>query len=165
MVISNLARGTDGRWSALDSRTLHRAATTASYLYQHRLRAELTERLGVAWTGIDRGVAEVDGIPLGVRREFSTRRRQIEQALEQVPEPANRERGRARHLAAQAACLPTRTAKRRQPAARLRLQWQERAPLPGSARRTSRRCSTTRPRPRRRDWWMTSWGGCSRRRA
>ncbi|MDP3711275.1 MAG: MobF family relaxase [Mycobacteriales bacterium] len=130
VVIANLARGTDGRWSALDSRTLHREATTASYLYQHRLRAELTERLGVSWTGIDRGVAEVAGIPLGVRREFSTRRRQIEHALEQTPEPAT-QRGRARHLAAQAACLLTRTAKRRQPVAQLRLQWQERAAAAG----------------------------------
>jgi conjugative relaxase-like TrwC/TraI family protein len=131
VVIANLARGGDGRWSALDSRTLHREATTASYLYQHRLRAELTERLGVSWTGIDRGVAEVDGIPLGVRREFSTRRRQIEHALEQTPEPANRERGRARHLAAQAACLLARPAKHRQPAVQLRLQWQERAAAAG----------------------------------
>jgi conjugative relaxase-like TrwC/TraI family protein len=84
VVIANLAHATDGRWSALDSRTLHREATTASYLYQHRLRAELTERLGVTWSGIERGVAEVNGIPLGVRREFSTRRRQIEHALEQA---------------------------------------------------------------------------------
>jgi hypothetical protein len=85
----------------------------------------------VAWTGIDRGVAEVVGIPLGVRREFSTRRRQIEHALEQTPEPANGVRGRARHLAAQAACLLTRPGKRRQPAAQLRLQWQERAAAAG----------------------------------
>ncbi|MCW2665649.1 MAG: TrwC relaxase, partial [Frankiales bacterium] len=82
VVLANLAQGTDGRWSALDSRTLHREATTASYLYQHLLRAELTARLGLAWTGVERGVAEVDGVPLGVRREFSTRRRQIETALQ-----------------------------------------------------------------------------------
>ena len=77
VVIANLAQGSDGRWSALDSRTLHREATTASYLYQHVLRAQLTQRLGIRWTDIDRGVAEVDGIPQTVRREFSTRRRQI----------------------------------------------------------------------------------------
>lgn len=40
VVIANLACAVDGRWSALDSRTLHRQATTCSYLYQARLRAE-----------------------------------------------------------------------------------------------------------------------------
>lgn len=125
VVIANLARGVDGRWSALDSRTLHREATTASYLYQHRLRAELAERLGVAWTQIERGVAEIDGIPVAVRREFSTRRRQIEQALDRSP--AKGVKGRARHLAAQAACLVTRPAKRHESAEDLRRQWVERA--------------------------------------
>jgi conjugative relaxase-like TrwC/TraI family protein len=81
VVIANLARGVDGRWSALDSRTLHREATTASYLYQHRLRAEPDGQLGVAWTDVTRGVAEIDGVPREVRAEFSTRRRQIETAL------------------------------------------------------------------------------------
>jgi conjugative relaxase-like TrwC/TraI family protein len=125
VVIANLARGGDGRWSALDSRTLHREATTASYLYQHRLRAELAERLGVAWTQIERGVAEIDGVPVAVRREFSTRRRQIEQALDQAPPKGVK--GRARHLAAQAACLVTRPAKRHESADELRRQWVERA--------------------------------------
>jgi conjugative relaxase-like TrwC/TraI family protein len=133
VVLANLAQGNDGRWSALDSRTLHREATTASYLYQHLLRAQLTERLGVAWSDVDRGVAEVDGVPLSVRREFSTRRRQIETAL--GGRAATKEgaglRGRARQLAARAACLATRPSKRHAPVLELRQSWAERATAAG----------------------------------
>jgi conjugative relaxase-like TrwC/TraI family protein len=138
VVIANLAQGVDGRWSALDSRTLHREATTASYLYQFRLRAELTERLGVAWTPVSRGVAEVDGVPLEVRRLFSTRRAQIEAVLHERSEGepsadaragagATGGRGRARHLAARAACLLTRPAKVHPEPSNLRASWGDRA--------------------------------------
>jgi conjugative relaxase-like TrwC/TraI family protein len=116
VLLINLAQGVDGRWSALDSRTLHRQATTASYLYQHRLRAELTSRLGVAWTPVERGVAEIDGIPQVVCRVFSKRRRQIEDHLAQHPTAdrigtEGKQRGRVAQLAARAACLITRPAK------------------------------------------------------
>jgi conjugative relaxase-like TrwC/TraI family protein len=129
VVLVNLAQGTDGRWSALDSRTLHRQATTASHLYQHLLRAELTRRLGVGWTPVERGIAEIDGVPLSVRRAFSTRRRQIEAhlthgrsrqpAAEGVAEP----RGRAAQLAARVACLATRPTKRDEPPTSQRQRW------------------------------------------
>jgi conjugative relaxase-like TrwC/TraI family protein len=133
VVIANLAQGRDGRWSALDSRTLHREATTASYLYQHLLRAQLTERLGLSWSPLDRGVAEVEGVPLGVRREFSTRRRQIETALTGRAAPAAGwgVRVRARQLAARAACLATRPSKRHAPVPELRRSWAERATAAG----------------------------------
>lgn len=129
VVIANLARGRDGRWSALDSRTLHREAITASALYHHSLRAELTERLGVRWTGIEHGVAEIRGIPLTVRREFSTRRRQIEAALADAPPAQGRFRTPAQ--AAQAACLTTRPAKTHAAADELREQWGRRATATG----------------------------------
>jgi conjugative relaxase-like TrwC/TraI family protein len=127
VVIANLAHGADGRWSALDSRTLHREAVTASYLYQHLLRAELTKRLSVSWTPVERGIAEINGIPLTVRREFSTRRRQIETALALQPAAEGARTRRWRQLAAQAACLATRPVKRHAPAEDLRAQWAERA--------------------------------------
>jgi conjugative relaxase-like TrwC/TraI family protein len=130
VLLLNLTCGVDGRWSALDSRTLHRQATTASHLYQHLLRAELTRRLGVSWTPVQRGIAEIDGIPLAVRRVFSTRRRQIEQHLTAhtpaalaAPAGQVRRRGRAAQLAARAACLLTRPAKQHQPEASLRARW------------------------------------------
>jgi conjugative relaxase-like TrwC/TraI family protein len=152
VVIANLARGADGRWSALDSRTLHREAVTASYLYQHLLRANLTKRLGVSWTQVERGIAEIDGIPAQVRREFSTRRRQIEAALAQQPEPMER-KGRWRQLAAQAACLATRPVKRHQPAKELRAQWAERASTAGFAPAQLQQL-LDRPTPPRRELVM-----------
>jgi conjugative relaxase-like TrwC/TraI family protein len=133
VVVVNLAQGVDGRWSALDSRTLHRQATTASHLYQHLLRAELTRRLGVGWTSVERGIAEIDGIPLSVRRAFSTRRRQIEAHLAHTTSrtvddsPATdvlRGRsGRAKQLAARIACLATRPAKRHEQPSSQRQRW------------------------------------------
>ena len=126
VVLINLAQGVDGRWSALDSRTLHRQATTASHLYQHRLRAEITRRHGVGWTGIDRGIAEIDGIPLPVRRAFSTRRRQIEAHLAHRADLGRGEsgvRGRAAQLAARVACLATRPAKQHEQGASQRQRW------------------------------------------
>jgi conjugative relaxase-like TrwC/TraI family protein len=129
LVLVNLAQGVDGRWSALDSRTLHRQATTASHLYQHLLRAELTRRLGVGWTQVQRGIAEIDGVPQDVRRVFSTRRRQIEDHLAHTTsrarelEPGKEPRGRAAQLAARIACLATRPAKRQEEPQSQRQRW------------------------------------------
>src|SRR5919108_523192 len=44
VLVANLIEGVDGRWSALDGRRLYAHAKTASYLYEARLRAELTRR-------------------------------------------------------------------------------------------------------------------------
>ena len=132
VVIANLAQGLDGRWSALDSRTLHRQATTASYLYQHRLRAELTTRLGLDWTRVERGVAEIAGIPQQVRRVFSTRRAQIEEHLaNHAPGPEQPTRGRTRQLAARKACLITRPAKQHRHLESLRGRWEQQARAAG----------------------------------
>ncbi|MCU1624228.1 MAG: conjugative relaxase [Frankiales bacterium] len=126
VVVMNLVHGQDGKWSALDSRTLHRQATTASYLYQHLLRAELTRELGVDWEPVERGVAEIAGIPKSVRREFSTRRAQIEASLD-TRATGSGLRGRARTLAAKAACLATRPAKTHTEPGSLRRDWAARA--------------------------------------
>ena len=115
VVIANVVCGVDGRWSAVDSQTMVRQATTVSYLYQAVLRAELTRRLGVAWTGIEKGIAEIDGIPREVLRAFSKRRDQIERALE--------DRGLSGTAAAQAACLATRLAKQNENAGTPRDRW------------------------------------------
>jgi conjugative relaxase-like TrwC/TraI family protein len=128
VVVMNLVHGEDGRWSALDSRTLHRQATTASYLYQHLLRAELTKELGVGWTSVEKGVAEIAGIPLKVRRAFSTRRGQIQAALDRIDAATpSGLHGKAKTLAAKAVCLATRPAKTAANPTSLREQWQQRA--------------------------------------
>lgn len=103
LVVPNLLRGQDGRWSAVDSRALYRQALTASHVYHLMLRSTLTDRLGVQWGPVRRGIAELSGIPSEVRREFSSRKRQIDAALAET--------GRSGPAAAQQACLATRPAK------------------------------------------------------
>ena len=130
VVVMNLVQGEDGCWSALDSRTLYRQATTASYLYQHLLRAELTRELGIQWGPIERGVAEIVGVPKTACREFSSRRAQIEARLSRSDNAAGL-RGRAKHLAARAACLATRPAKRQVNPQALHEDWHRRGRAKG----------------------------------
>jgi conjugative relaxase-like TrwC/TraI family protein len=103
VVVSNLAEGLDGRWGTLDSRGLYRHARTAGYLYQAHLRAELRDRLGVAWEPVVKGAGEIQGVPGRVLREFSQRRAQIEGLLG--------EQGDTSRGAAQLATLVTRDPK------------------------------------------------------
>lgn len=102
VVVANRVRGDDGKWSALDGRAFYRQARTAGTLYQSHLRYELRE-LGLSWNVARTGVAEIDGVPRAVRREFSQRRQEIEQHLA--------ERGNTSARAAQIATLQTRKAK------------------------------------------------------
>ena len=103
VVVSNATRSADGRWGALDARHLYLHAKTAGYLYEAQLRNELTHRLGVAWTPVVNGIADVDGIPTEVLERFSTRRHEIEAEMA--------ERGVSSARAAQFAVLETRQAK------------------------------------------------------
>lgn len=84
VLIANMARGTDGRWGALDARLLYWHQRTAGFLYQAQLRAELTRRLGVAWHPARNGMAEIDGVPTPVLRAFSARRVEIEDRMAQL---------------------------------------------------------------------------------
>ena len=52
VLVANLVLADDGRWSALDSRRLYAYAKTTGYLYEARLRAELTRDLGFAWLSL-----------------------------------------------------------------------------------------------------------------
>ena len=81
VLVANLGRGPDARWSALDARRIYAHARVASFVYQAVLRGELTRELGVAWTPVRDGIAEIDGVPPQVLRAFSRRRAQIEAAL------------------------------------------------------------------------------------
>ncbi|MGD9735970.1 MAG: MobF family relaxase [Solirubrobacterales bacterium] len=120
VLVANMTRGPDGRWTALDARRLYTHARTGGFLYQAKLRLELTRRLGVQWTPVRNGVAEVDGIPTAVRRAFSRRRNEIEAELEQ--------RGEHTAGAAQVAALHTRREKDYDVSAdQLRERWQARA--------------------------------------
>jgi conjugative relaxase-like TrwC/TraI family protein len=103
VLVANMTRGPDDRWTALDGRRLYAHAKTAGYLYQAQLREELVRRLGVEWTPVHNGTAEIAGIPAPVLRAFSRRRIEIEQAMA--------DRGERSAKAAQVATLDSRQAK------------------------------------------------------
>jgi conjugative relaxase-like TrwC/TraI family protein len=95
VVTANMARGADGRWTTLDATPIYRHARAAGFLYQAHLRAAVRERLPwVRWGPVRKGMAEIGQIPPLVLREFSTRRRQIEERERQLVE-AGVEVGRA----------------------------------------------------------------------
>jgi conjugative relaxase-like TrwC/TraI family protein len=120
VVIANLGRGPDGKWSALDGRRLYAQARAASFVYQAVLRGELTLSLGVHWSEVTKGIAEIEGVPRDVVRAFSTRRAEIEAAMEA--------RGTEGPRAAEAAALATRRKKDRSMTAHdLRATWRNRA--------------------------------------
>ncbi|HEX8101501.1 MAG TPA: MobF family relaxase [Solirubrobacteraceae bacterium] len=103
VLVANLGRGPDGRWSALDGRRLYAQARAASFVYQAVLRGELSRRLGVEWLTVRDGIAEIAGVPKPVLRAFSRRRAEIEAMLA--------ERGTSSARAAEAAALATRRPK------------------------------------------------------
>jgi conjugative relaxase-like TrwC/TraI family protein len=80
VVAANMARGADGRWTALHATPIYQHAKAAGFLYQAHLRAAVRERLPwVRWGPVLNGMAEIEQIAPAVLREFSTRRRQIEE--------------------------------------------------------------------------------------
>ncbi len=83
VVAANMARGPDGRFTALHGAELYRAAKTAGYLYQTHLRALVTERLGLEWGEVRNGAAELAEIERPVVEHFSQRRHEMLRAAEQ----------------------------------------------------------------------------------
>lgn len=126
VVLANLCWGEDGRVTSLWADAFWRGrgarehiVGTLSALYGAALRAELSARLGVAWTapiGRD-GHREVAGVPARAVREFSRRRRDVLGATALAGDS-----GPAR----QAAMLASRTAKTERPAAELAGEWRDR---------------------------------------
>jgi len=117
----------DGKWSALDSRALYAHARTAGFLYQAALRYEMTRSLGVEWEPVRNGVSEISGVDPAVLRQFSQRKQELEEHLNQI----GRRGARARELAA----LETRKRKDYGVSAdRLRADWRSRAEEHGFGR-------------------------------
>ena len=98
-----MARGIDGRWSALDGTALYRAQRTVGVLFQTAMRRELSVRLGVEWGPMHADSAEIAGIPTRLLREFSQRHEQIAEWLDTT--------GRSGPAATGQALLETRTSK------------------------------------------------------
>jgi conjugative relaxase-like TrwC/TraI family protein len=119
VVVPNVVCGVDGKWSAWDTSEAYRQASTGGYLYQAVLRGELSRRLGVGWGPVRHGVAEISGVPPGLRRMFSTRRAEIEEHLAL--------HGQSGPQAATVALFETRQPKSRRSEADLRADWRQRA--------------------------------------
>jgi conjugative relaxase-like TrwC/TraI family protein len=84
VVCANVARGPDGRWTALDGRQLYEHAKTAGYLYQAHLRVEVRERLGLEWGPVMKGAGELEALPAEVLGVFSRRRQEIVEAAREA---------------------------------------------------------------------------------
>ncbi|MGA9597301.1 MAG: MobF family relaxase, partial [Acidimicrobiia bacterium] len=132
-VIANRVKAPDGRWLALDARTLKMDQRTLSGLYHAGLRAELTRRLGVQWHQPENGIAEMVGVDPEVLAEFSQRSRDIDKRVGEKldrfrtdlgREPTPRERWRLEREAV----LDSRPAKTHgHPAGELHAGWRMRA--------------------------------------
>jgi conjugative relaxase-like TrwC/TraI family protein len=103
VVVANLGRGPDDRFSALDGRGIYAHAGAIGAVYHAQLRHEMVERLGVEWGPLDRGRADLTGISVEARRGFSTRSAQIAADLGET--------GLAGGRAAEFAALKTRQPK------------------------------------------------------
>jgi conjugative relaxase-like TrwC/TraI family protein len=78
VVAANMARGADGRWTALDAKHIYEHAKAGGSVYQAHLRAAVRERLPWAvWGPVRNGMAELEQVPAEVIGELSTRRRRI----------------------------------------------------------------------------------------
>ena len=83
VVAANLARGEDGRYTALHHPSLYRAAKTAGFLYQGHLRSAVRDRLGLEWGPVVKGAAELEALPAEVLAVFSQRRAQVQAAIDE----------------------------------------------------------------------------------
>ncbi|MGH3650592.1 MAG: MobF family relaxase [Acidimicrobiia bacterium] len=132
-VIANRVPAPDGRWLALDARSMMVDQRTLSAVYHAGLRAELTRRLGVAWETPEHGISEIAGIPKPILEEFSRRTGDIDRRLqvklyrfqtELGREPTIKERWRLEREAV----LDSRPAKRHGVSLdQLRAEWSDRA--------------------------------------
>jgi hypothetical protein len=83
VVAANLARGSDGRFTALHGAPLYRSAKTAGFLYQAHLRALVRERLGLQWGEVHTGASELEGVKRPVIEHLSKRRGEMLRAAEE----------------------------------------------------------------------------------
>lgn len=130
LVIVNRVMAPDGRWLALDARTLKHDQRTVSALYAAGLRAELTTRLGVRWNEVENGQTEMADAPEEVLDAFSQRTKQMARRIDEKTErfvddlgrrPTPRERWRIEREAA----TDSRPTKASADAAELHQDWHD----------------------------------------
>ena len=103
VAVANMSQGPDGRWTSLVHPELYREARAAGSIYQAALRRHLTATLGVEWSEVVNGYADIAGIDDGLIELFSKRRQEILAEMQA--------RGEHSAAAAQAATLSTRRPK------------------------------------------------------
>ena len=132
LVANKVQAVSDGRWLAVDGRELYEVQKAAGMLYKAALRAELSARLGVAWSDVDgNGAAEIEGVPERLIAKFSKRRGQVEAAATRLAGERELALGRSltrdeRAAVFQLAAYQSRAAKRTDGAettADLRARW------------------------------------------
>lgn len=83
VVVANVVLGEDGRWSALDSRSLFRHGRAAGAVFQAGLRYHLAqEGLCFEWTVDRHGLGHIVGVPRAAVEAASIRAHQIKHALD-----------------------------------------------------------------------------------
>lgn len=113
-----------GDHRALDARCLYQNAHAASALATAEMRHQLSRRLDVRWRPGRKSGWEIDGISGAVVSEFSRRRNEIDDALQEL----EAEIGRGAHpIEVEHIVLRTRPAKNHTPADDLVARWRERA--------------------------------------
>lgn len=94
VVVASKVKSVDGRWRAVDATMFYRDQRALGALYQAALRAELTDRLGVAWRSVAKGQAEIDGVGEELLEAFSRRANQVRGRLERDAAEFQRQHGR-----------------------------------------------------------------------
>ena len=131
-VIANRVVAPDGRWLALDARTIKVDQRTLSALYHATLRSEMTRRLGVRWEPPEHGIAEIADIDPEILAEFSQRTTDLQRRLDQKLTRFRADLARSptpseRWMLEREAAIDSRPAKPHgTSAAELRQEWQER---------------------------------------
>lgn len=152
VVVANMAERPDGAIRALDGRRLYAHAKTAGYLAAAELRSQLSRRLGVEWQPVERGLADVAGVPRAAIEEMSQRSGDLQRVLDDLTRhlsPQARERWLSSSAAKQTAAYVSRAAKDHgvDPAA-LRPHWQARLAGAGFDRAGAEACFDRQPATR-----------------
>ena len=138
VVIANLARDAEGRYSALDARRLFRELGVVGALYEAEMRFLLSAELGVRWRREEHGGIDLVGITRATREVFSRRSAAIAEHLAQG--------GWSSPKAAAIAALRTRPPKDREtPLEDLEAPWRAQAARSGLAASRWRRVAPERP--------------------
>jgi len=81
----------EGGWRAIDAQVGYAHLKAGGTVYQASLRKELTQRLGVTWQQVLDGMADIAGFSPDLLRHYSTRRQEIEVAVERYVAETGRE--------------------------------------------------------------------------